>query len=638
MTTKQQKNIISTVEGVLDVSRSGTGFVAVPGLPEDVMVRQHDLGKALHGDKVQVLITTPDGQRPRGKITNVIQRSRMQFVGTITITATHAFFKPDSQRPCPDFFIPLSALNGAKDNNRVAVRMTGWDLKDKSPRGQVTAVLTGLNPLDLPMREILLERGFPLDIPPDAMAEAMAIPEVIPQEEITSRRDMRGVLTFTVDPDDAKDFDDSLSIADLPDGSVEVGVHIADVSYYVKPGTALDREAFERATSVYLADRVLPMLPERISNHLCSLRPHEDKLTFSCVFKFRDGKVADTWIGRTVTHSDHRFTYDQAQEIITGADGPHADALRRLDAIAKDLRAARFREGSIEFTSQEVRFRVDPKGWPVGVTVKESKDSHRMVEDLMLMANRAVAAMVSAQKPVVPFPYRTHDQPDSAKLSTFADFARNYGHVFETHTPEAIAGSFNRMLAAVKDKPERQVLEQLGVRTMAKASYTTDNIGHYGLGFDDYCHFTSPIRRYPDVMVHRIVEGIITGSPADYSSIDEQCRHCGERERAAMDAERAGTKLMAARYMSGFLGQEFDAVITGVGPSGFWAETLEHRCEGMVSLSSLVVIDDFSYDDKGYCLRGVITGLVFRMGDQVRITVDRVDTAKRQIDYSVVGY
>lgn len=637
MTAKQHKTTDrkDAHEGVMDVSRSGTGFVSVPGMDEDVMVRQNDLNRALHGDRVRVRLTSPRGSRPRGVVTEVLQRSRVQFVGTLQVTKSHAFLRTDGLRPSPDLFIPLSAISGARDGDRVAARMTGWDPGEKSPRGAVTAVLTGASPNDLPMREILLERGFPLEFPADAIAECVALPDRIPDAEVAARRDMRGATTITIDPADARDFDDALSVRELPGGLLEVGVHIADVSHYVRPGSALDREAYERATSVYLPDRVLPMLPERISNDLCSLRPNEDRLAFSCVFTFDGHSVADTWIGRTVIHSDHRFTYEQAQEVLDGADGPFARQIRLLGRIARSLRADRFRDGSIEFTSQEVRFRVDQDGWPVGVTVKESRESHQLVEELMLLANRAVAGMVAAQSPAVPFPYRTHDRPDSAKLDTFARFARGYGHHFETHSPEAIAGSFNRMLLAVRDRPERQVLEQLGVRTMAKAAYATDNIGHYGLGFDDYCHFTSPIRRYPDVMVHRIVDGILSGQPADHSPIDERCRHCGERERAAMDAERAGAKLMAARYMSGFVGREFGAVITGVGASGFWAETAEHRCEGMVSLSSLSSLDDFQYDESQYCLVGRATGLVFRMGDPVTVRVDGVDTGRRQVDYSV---
>lgn len=627
-----------THDGVLDVARSGTGFVSVQGLAEDVLVRPSDLNRALHGDRVRVRLTGADGARPRGVVAEVIERAKAQFVGTVQVSKSHAFLRPDAQRPTPDLYIPISALSGARDGDRVAARMTGWDPGQKSPRGAVTAVLTGASPNDLPMREILLERGFPLEFPADAMAECEALPDRIPESEISARRDMRDVPTVTIDPADARDFDDALSVRELPGGLLEVGVHIADVSHYVRPGSALDREAYERATSVYLPDRVLPMLPERISNDLCSLRPNQDRLAFSCVFTMDGQRVADTWIGRTVIHSDHRLTYEQAQEVLDGADGPLAKQTRLMWQIARSLRAERFRDGSIEFTSQEVRFRVDQDGWPVGVTVKESRESHQLVEELMLLANRAVAGMVSSQSPAVPFPYRTHDRPDSAKLDLFARFARGYGHHFETHSPEAIAGSFNRMLLAVRDRPERKVLEQLGVRTMAKAAYATDNIGHYGLGFDDYCHFTSPIRRYPDVMVHRIVDGILTRSPADHSLIDERCRHCGERERAAMDAERAGAKLMAARYMSGFVGQEFGAVITGVGASGFWAETVEHRCEGMVPVSSLSHIDDFQYDESQYCLVGRATNLVFRMGDAVSVRVDSVDTGRRQVDYSMTTY
>ena len=631
-----------TYRGTLDVTRSGMGYVVVEGLEEDILVRPSDFKKAFHGDTVEVEITSTNKRSGRynGLVTRVLERRQSEYMGLIEVTTDFAFFTPDSDKPMPDFFIPVNALNGAKDGDRVVVRMVSWQDTEKNPKGAVITVLDTSDQNDLAMKDILMQRGFPLYFEDDTLEEAERIPEVIAQDQISRRRDMRDVLTFTIDPVDARDFDDALSIREIRKGIWEIGVHIADVSHYVTPESSLDEAAYERATSVYLPDRVLPMLPEKISNELCSLRPHEDKLTFSCVFEMNGkGEVRQTWIGRTVTHSNHRFTYEDVQAIIEASEGHYSKEILLLNEMAQRFRKERFKRGAINFSSQEVRFRLDDQGKPIGIVVKESKESHQLIEEFMLLANRTVAervAQVNVDKKALPFPYRVHDRPDDEKLLPFVAFARKFGHPFDTKTPSAIAASFNSMLAAVRGQPEQHVLEQLGIRTMAKAAYTTENIGHYGLGFEHYCHFTSPIRRYPDIQVHRILQDVLDGQPQVIKKLEQQCRHCSERERAAMEAERAANKYKQVEFMRQYIGDEFDAVISGVASFGFWAETVEHKCEGLVSLLSLQDYDEFRHIEADYCLVGRRGGWKFRMGDKVRIKVISANLGKRQLDYEWV--
>lgn len=631
-----------TYRGTLDVTRSGMGYVVVEGLEEDILVRPSDFKKAFHGDTVEVEITSTNKRSGRynGLVTKVLERRQSEYMGLIEVTTDFAFFSPDSDKPMPDFFIPVNALNGAKDGDRVVVRMVSWQDTEKNPKGAVITVLDTSDQNDLAMKDILMQRGFPLYFEDDTLEEAERIPEVIAQDQISRRRDMRDVLTFTIDPVDARDFDDALSIREIRKGIWEIGVHIADVSHYVTQESSLDEAAYERATSVYLPDRVLPMLPEKISNELCSLRPHEDKLTFSCVFEMNGkGEVRQTWIGRTVTHSNHRFTYEDVQAIIEASEGHYSKEILLLNEMAQRFRKERFKRGAINFSSQEVRFRLDDQGKPIGIVVKESKESHQLIEEFMLLANRTVAervAQVNVDKKALPFPYRVHDRPDDEKLLPFVAFARKFGHPFDTKTPSAIAASFNSMLAAVRGQPEQHVLEQLGIRTMAKAAYTTENIGHYGLGFEHYCHFTSPIRRYPDIQVHRILQDVLDGQPQVIKKLEQQCRHCSERERAAMEAERAANKYKQVEFMRQYIGDEFDAVISGVASFGFWAETVEHKCEGLVSLLSLQDYDEFRHIEADYCLVGRRGGWKFRMGDKVRIKVISANLGKRQLDYEWV--
>lgn len=629
-----------TYTGTLDITRSGMGFVIVENMQKDILVRPSDQNRAFHGDKVKVKVTRERGTRSEGEVLEVLERKQTEFIGTIEVNKDFAFFIADSAKKIPDFYIPTSGFNHAKDGDRVVVKMVGWGKDDKNPKGTVISVLNNKDTNDMAMKELLVENGFPLVFSDDAMEQALRQPDVIGEEEIKARKDMRDILTFTIDPVDARDFDDAISFRKLKTGVYEIGVHIADVSHYLEEDSVLDQEAYERATSVYLPDRVLPMLPERISNELCSLRPHEDKLTFSCIFHITPkGEVKNYWIGRTVIHSNHRFTYEDVQEIIESGKGLYHDEIVLLNGLAQQFRKQRFRSGAINFSSQEVRFKLDEDGKPIGIVVKESKESHQLIEEFMLLANRTVAENVSkykVNKKVVPFPYRVHDQPDEEKLTPFVAFARKYGHHFDIGSPEGIASSFNNMLVKAHGKPEQHVLEQLGIRTMAKAIYTTENIGHYGLAFEHYCHFTSPIRRYPDILVHRIMAQCIAGSPRADKKLEEKCRHSSERERAAMEAERASNKYKQVEFMKQYLGEEFDAVISGVASFGFWAETIEHKCEGLVSVQSLLDYDDFRHVDTEYALVGRRSGRSFRMGDKVRIKLIAANQAKRQLDYEWV--
>jgi len=625
--------------GTLEITRSGIGYVVVPDGSGDVLVRPGDFNTALNGDTVAVKVVKENlaSKRKEGRITEVISRKQTEFIGHLQLSTNFAFFIPAGDKPMPDIFIPLDKTNGAKNKDKVVARLVKWDKDDKKPVGEIVSVMQPEDVNDAAMKELLAEGGFPLSFTEEVMKEAQLLPEIISSTEIAKRKDCRELLTFTIDPVDAKDFDDAISIRKLKNGVYEIGVHIADVSHYVEPDTALDEEAYKRATSVYLPDRVNPMLPERISNELCSLRPHEDKCTFSAIFQVSTkGEIKQYWLGKTIIHSDHRFTYEDVQEIIETKEGKYAEEILLLNDIAQLMRKKRFSKGAINFSSQEVRFKLDEKGKPIGIVVKESKEAHQLIEEFMLLANKTVAESVSkteVNKKPVPFPYRVHDTPDEKKLEPFVAYAKKYGHTFDTSSPEKIATSFNDMLTAVQGKPEQHVLEQLGIRTMAKAAYTTDNIGHYGLAFEHYCHFTSPIRRYPDVLVHRVLESILEGKPIIDKKMEEKCKHSSERERAAMECERAGNKYKQVEYMRDHLGEDFEGVISGVASFGFWVETVDTKCEGLVSVASLSEYDDFRLIEGDYSLVGSRSGRKFKMGDKVWVKIIAANLEKRQLDY-----
>jgi len=636
--TKHSKSL-QAVKGVLEITRSGIGYAVIGDGKDDVLIRPNNFSNAMNGDEVMVKVVKENASTARreGRVVEVTARKQTEFIGTLQVSPNFAFFIPDSDKPMPDFFIPLDKLKGAKDKDKVVVRLAKWDKEDKKPVGEVVKQMSQEDANDAAMQEILAEGGFPLSFPDEVLEEAERLPEVLSAAEIRKRKDFREVLTFTIDPVDAKDFDDAISIQQLKNGNYEIGVHIADVSYYVEPNTQLDDEAYKRATSVYLPDRVNPMLPERISNELCSLRPKEDKFTFSAVFQVTPrGDVKQHWLGKTVIHSNHRFSYEDVQEIIETGDGLYAEEVLLLNGMAQRFRKKRFSKGAINFSSQEIRFKLDEKGKPIGIVVKESKEAHQLIEEFMLLANRTVAEDVNKikiNKKDIPFPYRIHDEPDEEKLTPFVEFAKKYGHKFDLSSPEAIARSFNQMLDDVKGKPEQHVLEQLGIRTMAKAVYTSENIGHYGLAFEHYCHFTSPIRRYPDVLVHRVLESILNNAPVIDKKMEEKCKHCSERERAAMDAERASNKYKQVEFMSEYLGHTFEGVISGVAGFGFWVVTVEHKCEGLVSVTGLSDYDEFRLIEGDYSLVGRRSGRKFKMGDKVWIKVVAANLTKRQLDY-----
>ncbi len=639
---KAKKTDQGQPKGTLEITRSGIGYVVVKDDEGDVLVRPNDFNTAMNGDTVRVKVTKENGRtgRKEGRITEVISRKQSEFIGHVQVSANFAFFIADGQKGIPDLFIPLNKLNDAQDKERVLARITKWDTTNKKPEGEVVQVLQEGEESDIAMKEILVENGFPLVFDDDVMEEALRLPDVISSADIKKRKDMRDVLTFTIDPVDAKDFDDAISIKKIKDDLYEIGVHIADVSHYVQPGTVLDDDAYKRATSVYLPDRVNPMLPERISNELCSLRPNEDKLTFSAVFQINlKGSIKSFWLGKTAIHSDQRFTYEDVQQIIETKEGKYVDEVLLLNNLAQQFRAERFKKGAINFSSTEVRFKLDEKGKPIGIVVKESKEAHQLIEEFMLLANKTVAEYVSKQKvnkTEVPFPYRIHDLPDEEKMTPFIAFAARYGHKFDISSPQKIANSFNSMLQDVKGKPEQHVLEQLGIRTMSKAVYAADNIGHYGLAFEFYCHFTSPIRRYPDVLVHRILESCLEGTPIFDKKMAEKCKHCSENERSAMDSERAANKYKQVEFLKDHLGEEFLGVISGVASFGFWVETVDHKCEGLVSINSLMDYDDFRHIESDYSLVGRRSGRKFRMGDKVHIKVVAANLTKRQLDFEWV--
>jgi ribonuclease R len=639
-TYRAAQNVV--VKGQLEVTRSGMGYVVVGDESGDVLVRPGDFNTALNGDTVNVKVIKENAvtKKKEGRIVEVLTRKQTEFIGHLQLSTNFAFFVPDTDKPMPDLFIPLDKIKGAKHKDRVMARLVQWENGNKKPVGEIIGVLKGEDENDTAMKELLAEAGFPLTFSDELLKEALRLPDKLEKEEIKNRKDCRDILTFTIDPVDAKDFDDAISIRKIKDDLYEIGVHIADVSYYLKQDSPLDEEGYKRATSVYLPDRVNPMLPEKISNELCSLRPNEDKFTFSAIFELNTkGEVKQYKLGKTVIHSDHRYSYDDVQEIIETKEGINKEEILLLNGIAQTLRKQRFEKGAINFSSQEVRFKLDEKGKPIGIEIKESKESQQLIEELMLLANRTVAEHIFKIKngeKGIPFPYRVHDQPNEEKLAPFIVYAKKFGHKFDISTPAKIAQSFNQMLESAKGKPEQHVLEQLGIRTMAKAIYTTENIGHYGLGFEHYCHFTSPIRRYPDVMVHRVLQSVLLGKPILDKKMEEKCKHCSERERAAMECERAGNKYKQVEFLKDHIGEVFEGVVSGVAGFGFWVETVEHKCEGLVTVISLSDYDDFRLIESDYSLLGKRSGRQFRMGDKVWIKVVAANLEKRQLDYEWV--
>jgi len=632
----------NTVTGTVDMKSTGKAYIICPDLPEDVFVEANNTNHALNGDKVKVhLFPKRKDRKPEGVIVEIVERAKKQFVGIVHVSKRFAFLVPDSPLINVDIYIPLTALKGAKHGQKAVALITEWPEKATNPIGEIIHVLGQPGENDVEMNAILAEFDFPLEFPKAAEAEAKRIKNEVAPEELAKRRDFRDIWTCTIDPVDAKDFDDALSLQKLPEGNWEVGVHIADVSHYVTPGTAIDTEAYERGTSIYLVDRTIPMLPEQLSNLVCSLRPDEEKLCFSAVFKLNDkAEILEEWFGRTVIKSDRRYAYEEVQVMIEGAEGDFKNELMTLHTLSSKLREDRFKKGSIAFKSQEVKFKLDEKGKPVGVMIKEQKEANFLIEDFMLLANRRVAEKIATRKnkegEAKTFVYRVHDEPNPEKLIRFSEFLQKLGYGFQTTSRKSITASFNSLFDQILGKGEENMIETIAIRTMARAEYTTNNIGHYGLSFRYYTHFTSPIRRYPDLMVHRLLQRYLEDKgSASKEEYEEKCKHSSDMERKAMEAERASVKYKQAEYLMDRIGEEFDGLISGVSKWGIFVELTESKCEGMVSLR--LMNDDFYYlDEENYRIIGQRWGKIYRLGDKIRIRVKKIDLQKKQMDFDLV--
>ena len=629
------------LEGRLDFVNPRFAYVIVEGRKEDIYVSAVNTEGAIDGDIVKVMLYpfANSGKKEEGRILEIVRHGRDEFVGKIEIMERYAFVVLDSKKMHQDVFVRLSDLNGAVHKDKVVVKITHWPENDKKPEGIVTTVLGKAGDNDAEMNSIMAEYGLPVAFPAAVEEESENISEVITAEEIAKRRDFRGITTFTIDPIDAKDFDDALSIRKLENGHYEIGIHIADVSHYVKEGTALEEEAFKRATSVYLVDRVVPMLPEKLSNGLCSLRPNEDKLTFSAVFELDEfARIQKEWFGRTVIHSDRRFAYEDVQEIYEGAEGDYKEELLILNKFAHILRAKRFKEGSIAFETVEVKFKLDEKGKPLGVFPKVRKDAHKMIEDFMLLANKRVAEFVfNMQKPTpLTMVYRVHDDPDPEKLKSFSLFAKKFGYEFNPEE-EGISQHMNELSEKIEGTPEQNVLQQLAIRTMSKAKYTTTPDPHFGLGFAHYSHFTSPIRRYPDVMAHRLLQRYIDKqSSANLAEFEEKCKHSSDREKLAAEAERASIKYKQVEYMQMFgKDVEFDGIISGVTEWGLFVEITETKCEGLVRMSE-ITNDFYEFEKDKFRIVGKRYGKAYALGGEVKVRVKSTDLEKRTIDLQLI--
>lgn len=629
------------VFGTADITRNGAGYVSVQGMENDIFIPHKFVRNAMQGDEVKVRVTM-FGRRPEGEIVEIIRRSQDNFTGRVDVLDKFAFFVADERKLNTDVFIPLTSLNGAKNDDRVIVRILDWNKDGKKPIGEVVELLPDKSSADLDMKMILIGNGFSIDFPSACYKELEKYTDVIPPQEAATRVDFRDILTFTIDPEDAKDFDDAISVRTLENGNYEIGVHIADVSHYVREGSELDKEAEKRATSVYLPDRVCPMLPEKLSNLLCSLRPNEDKLTFSTIFEFdKKFNIVNYSIAKTIIHSRRRFTYEEAQQRIETGQGDYAEEMLLLDKIAKHLRAKRFKKGAIAFEKAEVRFKLDETGKPIGIVLKVRKDSNLLVEDFMLLANETVAkygGQPKKGKRSQPFVYRIHDKPDPAKLEMFSAVAARFGYNINFDDPRQAAEIFNTLLKKIEGRPEQNALETLAIRSMAKAEYTTENIGHYGLAMEHYTHFTSPIRRYPDVLVHRLLFNLIADKNdviIDKTELEARCKNSSLMERKAMDAEREAAKYKQIEYLQDKVGGEFDGVITGVIARGIFVEMAENKCEGMVG-TEMMGDEDFIFEEKTVRLIGSRTRRKFQLGDKVKVKLLSADIILRRIDMELI--
>lgn len=629
--------------GKADLTRSGAAYIVVDDLEDDVYVAQRHTNGAMQGDQVQVSVHLPRGRRkPEGEVVKVLNRATEHFLGIIRIYEDYALMTPSMyQYEDLEIQVGLDDLKEAKDEDVVVVKVTKWgESFNFRSVGVVTSVLGEEGGSEIAMKSILINKGFELEFSEAVKRESEALNDELSEAEVARRRDMRDITTFTIDPDTARDFDDALSYRILEDGRKEIGVHIADVTHYVRPDTALDREALKRSTSVYLVDRVLPMLPEKISNELCSLRPNEDKCTFSAVFIFNEkGKVEERWFGKTLIHSDRRFSYEDAQEILEKGEGEYAEELLDLNKIAKKLQKKKFKDGAISFESPEVKFKLDEDGTPIDVFVKVRKDAHKLIEEFMLLANREVATYIVKKGKdgggEIPFVYRVHDEPDPDKIAEFARFALELGFKMEMQTPKQIAESFLALDVAARDDEALRMLQPIAIRSMAKAIYTTENIGHYGLAFDNYSHFTSPIRRYSDVLAHRLLEKNLEGAfRDDKGELEAKCRHISTQEKKAAEAERESVKYKQVEYSSNHIGEVFDAHISGMIDRGIFVQIDHSNAEGLIGFENF----SESYDLGSGRLKaiGTKTGNVLKMGQKVRARIISTDLEKKQIELELV--
>ncbi|MFR9502901.1 MAG: ribonuclease R [Rikenellaceae bacterium] len=631
--------------GEVIMTKSGAIFVECEDLDTDVHVSPYQAMNALHGDRVEVVVVRRSmrGRSAEGEVVRIVERNKRVYIGVAEVSAHQIFIRSTSRQMPIDVFVPKKKFPDLKDGTKVSFRIKEWVEGTKSPVGELVEVLGAVGDNDTEMHAILTEYDLPYSYPTDVVEAAENIPSRISEADYAERRDFRDVVTFTVDPADAKDFDDALSVRKVREGVWEIGVHIADVTHYVQPGSIIEREAQERATSVYLVDRTIPMLPERLSNELCSLRPHEESLCFSAVFTLNDDlEIIEEWFGRTVIYSDRRFTYAEAQDVIESGEGDYAEEVLKLNELAQRLRVERFKKGAIAFERDEMKFQLDATGKPIGVFTKEAKESNKMIEEFMLLANRRVAVFCSKRKTASrkydrTMVYRVHDQPDTEKIDSFRQFIMRFGLNFKATKGVAIAREINKLLSSIKGRTEENVVSMLAIRSMSKATYTTENIGHYGLAFPYYTHFTSPIRRYPDMMVHRLLAHYLDGGKSvDKEPIEAMCVHSSERELVAANAERASIKYKAVEFMKDRMGEEFEGHISGMKEWGVFVELDDTHIEGMIPIRDLGD-DFFEFDSSSYTMYGRSTRETFTLGDAIRVTIKRADLGKRMLDFSLVS-
>ena len=638
--TFRNKQNTAYLKGKIDITQRGAGFVSVESRQRDIYISPQNTNRALQNDQVKIKIIKEGKSRDEGVVLEVIQRDKVQFVGELRISNKEALLVPDNSRMGIEIIIPLSKINGAKHGQKVLAKITAWPKGSNTPFGEVSAVLGTSGSNDAEMLSILYNQGIDPVFPEEVIEEAEYVKIDLDDVEIKKRRDFRKILTFTIDPLDAKDFDDAISIQRLENGNLEIGVHIADVSHYVRPKSPMDKEAVKRSNSVYLVDRVIPMLPEQLSNVACSLRPNEDKYSFSAVFEMDEtGKIFKEWYGKTVIHSDRRYTYEEAQEIIMGAKGEHDSELKLLDKIAKIMRKRRLKNGALNIESEEMRFRLGEKGFPQEILIKTSKDAHKLVEEFMLLANRHVAMFLGKQsknQAKSTCIYRVHDTPDPAKLDIFSVFIKKFGYSVDLTQPDSISININKLLGDIRLKNEFPMIQSMAIRSMAKATYEVENIGHYGLAFQYYTHFTSPIRRYADLLIHRMLEDKLSNSGIKFDNgLEQICTHISSNEKKASEAERESTKYFHTLFVQEFIGEEFEGTISGIADHGMYVRMDQNHCEGMVPMNAIPG-DRFHFDQDTFRIVGSRTKKEYNFGDRVKVRIYEVSPRKRQVDLELV--